>query len=94
MESPITPLSDQPTPKRYIDHKCMLCYTNFVSRQPLVNMPLSKYKKGNYMCKKCRMDCKSRVFKCDGCKRAATNFLILECDSGYPYVGKFCSRCV
>lgn len=46
------------------------------------------------MCKSCRLECKNGLVKCQDCNHIARNFIVLECDSGYAYLGKFCGRCI
>ena len=75
---------------RYIDERCKLSYCySFVSRQPFVNMPGYKYKKGNYLCKPCRIKCKNGKVKCDRCSNTARYFDVL-----LDGIGPFCGVCI
>jgi hypothetical protein len=74
--------------ERYTSNKCMLCHTKLVNRQPLKSMSPSKYKKGNFLCGTCRLNCKNGLVKCQDCSHIARNFILLNDDEDYLYLGK------
>src|SRR5689334_13042466 len=87
-------VTDHQMEGRHIGDKCKLCHIKLVNRQPLNSMPFSKYKKGNMMCKECRLKCKQGLVKCQDCSYTARHFLILVNDDGYAYLATYCEECI